>query len=570
MKKILYTISLLFLTLAISYGQVSPNWQGVLRDKDNKPIANKKVSVRFTVSQGGSPLYQEVHTAQTSTLGLINLQICKGTKLSGDCKNIGGNPGGNPVMLKVELDPNGGSSFKDYGTSAIGGNFFARYAMQAINDQVDDADADPQNEIQSLSVEEGKILKLSKGGGEVVVDADTANELQTLSIQGNLLTISKGNSIRIPRSGSDADADPTNELQMLVRDGDKIKLEPRGGFVTDQYEDADADPTNEFQTLSLDGTELTLSNGNTIDLKSLQKQPDTIWSENNKIVWWQDVTGNKRLQFGTGGLRHFQGGGTHVSTFQSNNVQDYFKWNTLDFMPNSSYYKKGMYMVEHPDWYHGDYWQIDENKLVEMRLIHPQSGSTNGFSISQMFFSSADPDGTQLYDVLISGAGFGSIYLLNPTNPSTAIAGMDVSNGKSRIFAQQKNFVVDDPKDASKQIWYASLEGPEAAMYDRGTSKLSSGTAFVPYKDHFISLAADGTFTISVTPLSKDSKGLAIVKKTKEGFYVQELFEGTGSYTFDWEVKAVRKGYEDFKVIRDKQASTIENIRKENAETLTK
>ena len=56
--------------------------------------------------------------------------------------------------------------------------------------------------------------------------------------------------------------------------------------------------------------------------------------------------------------------------------------------------------------------------------------------------------------------------------------------------------------------------------------------------------------TVSITPLSADSEGIAVVEKTNSGFKVKELRRGTGNYQFDWEVKCIRKGYEDYKVIR--------------------
>jgi hypothetical protein len=57
--------------------------------------------------------------------------------------------------------------------------------------------------------------------------------------------------------------------------------------------------------------------------------------------------------------------------------------------------------------------------------------------------------------------------------------------------------------------------------------------------------------TIMLTPLSADSKGLAVVEKSTSGFSVRELSNGTGSYAFDWEAKCIRKGYEDYKVIQE-------------------
>jgi len=57
---------------------------------------------------------------------------------------------------------------------------------------------------------------------------------------------------------------------------------------------------------------------------------------------------------------------------------------------------------------------------------------------------------------------------------------------------------------------------------------------------------------VTLTPLDAASKGLAVVEKTATGFIVKELGGGTGNYQFDWRVEGVRKGYEDFEVIRDK------------------
>lgn len=55
---------------------------------------------------------------------------------------------------------------------------------------------------------------------------------------------------------------------------------------------------------------------------------------------------------------------------------------------------------------------------------------------------------------------------------------------------------------------------------------------------------------MQVTPLSAESKGLAVVEKSLEGFVLRELFRGTGTYDFNYMVMAVRKGYENYRVIR--------------------
>ena len=56
--------------------------------------------------------------------------------------------------------------------------------------------------------------------------------------------------------------------------------------------------------------------------------------------------------------------------------------------------------------------------------------------------------------------------------------------------------------------------------------------------------------TITVTPLSAESLGLAVVEKRPDGFVVRELFEGMGTYSFDYIVMSVKRGMEDWEVRR--------------------
>jgi hypothetical protein len=124
-----------------------------------------------------------------------------------------------------------------------------------------------------------------------------------------------------------------------------------------------------------------------------------------------------------------------------------------------------------------------------------------------------------------------------------------------RIQAAVKNFVVDHPNDPSREIVYASLEGPEAAMYTRGTAQLVNGQATIVLPEHFRLMAVESSMTVTVTPLSENSNGLAITSKNLNGIIVKELMRGDGTYAFDWEVRCVRKGYEDYQVVRDKAAA---------------
>ena len=56
--------------------------------------------------------------------------------------------------------------------------------------------------------------------------------------------------------------------------------------------------------------------------------------------------------------------------------------------------------------------------------------------------------------------------------------------------------------------------------------------------------------------------GLAAVEKRNDRVIVSELGNGTGSYDFSYTIMAVRKGYEDYQVIRPSTESNpaVEDI----------
>jgi hypothetical protein len=130
-------------------------------------------------------------------------------------------------------------------------------------------------------------------------------------------------------------------------------------------------------------------------------------------------------------------------------------------------------------------------------------------------------------------------------------AGMYVApNGTGVIYADLKQFRMANPNEPGTEIRYACLEGPEAAAYLRGTGHLVDGRAEIKFPDHFVAVASSVGMTMQLTPLSGDSKGLAVVEKRADGFVVTELLGGKGAYGFDYNVMAVRKGHEDYKVIQ--------------------
>ena len=133
---------------------------------------------------------------------------------------------------------------------------------------------------------------------------------------------------------------------------------------------------------------------------------------------------------------------------------------------------------------------------------------------------------------------------------------MFVNGSDQRVISGDvKNFSMDHPSQEGKEIWFACIEGPEVAAYARGTASLINGEAIVDLPSYFSEIVEEEGITLTITPLSADSKGIAVVAKSVDQFSVKELFQGDGNYQFDWEIKAVRSGFENYKVVRDKEKS---------------
>ena len=175
---------------------------------------------------------------------------------------------------------------------------------------------------------------------------------------------------------------------------------------------------------------------------------------------------------------------------------------------------------------------------------------TNG-GIVQTF----GPNGNlnSLMSSTINNTNNGAVGVFDENGAVQAIMYVNASGQGILELSGVKSFVMQHPEKADKNIVYACIEGPEAGAYERGTAVLQNGEAFVPFSDHYRLVANAETMTVLLTPAAWDTYGLAVVEKTETGFKVKELKGGTGNFSFDWEVKCVRKGFENYEVVRDKR-----------------
>ena len=108
------------------------NYQGVARDLSGTALVAKNISVKASILDGsltGTVVYAETHAIATNQFGLFTLSIGTGTVASGIFANTNWATGNK--YLKIEIDPNGGSSYTLAGTTQLLSVPYAMYAAKA-------------------------------------------------------------------------------------------------------------------------------------------------------------------------------------------------------------------------------------------------------------------------------------------------------------------------------------------------------------------------------------------------------------------------------------------------------
>lgn len=112
------------------YSQIpqSFSYQAVIRNSTGQPIASQSVKIQITLTDavGTATHYKETHTTTTSPLGLVTLNIGGGTLVSGNFSTVPWS--GGAVYIKVEVDPAGGTTYTNLGSTKLTSVPFALYA----------------------------------------------------------------------------------------------------------------------------------------------------------------------------------------------------------------------------------------------------------------------------------------------------------------------------------------------------------------------------------------------------------------------------------------------------------
>jgi len=209
MKQFFIVLAAIFLNCSL-FAQVPQkmSYQAIVRNATGELVKAKKINIRVSILQGsatGTVVYVETDTTTTNNNGLANIQLGAGKVVSGIFSTI--NWANGPFFIKTETDLAGGTNFTLTGVTQFLSVPYAFHAKTVEIDNVTDADADPANEIQTLS-KTGNTVTLSKNGGSITdavddADADPLNEIQTISLNGNNLVLSNnGGSVTLPTTGN--------------------------------------------------------------------------------------------------------------------------------------------------------------------------------------------------------------------------------------------------------------------------------------------------------------------------------------------------------------------------------
>jgi hypothetical protein len=175
--------------------------------------------------------------------------------------------------------------------------------------------------------------------------------------------------------------------------------------------------------------------------------------------------------------------------------------------------------------------------------------SQNGVGVMGQTCVSTSGTGVAAYQFVCNISPFGpNTYALL----ATRVSGSDYSfygNGNAKVTGTltvtgTKSFVEPHPTDATKEIRFVSLEGPESGVYFRGKGQIVNGFARIQVPESFRMVAAEDGMTVNLTPTG----GLAVLGVVRTG--LDELVvQGSKDVAFFYLVNGLRRAYKDFNPI---------------------
>jgi hypothetical protein len=250
MKKYLLICVAFFSLNAMAQAPEGINYQAVVRDLAGATITNAPVGLKLALLQGsstGTIVYEESFSTFSNDFGLVNVVFGEGTVINGSFTTVDWSNG--PYFIEVAADVTGGTAYSVLGSQQLMSVPYALYAKSAENSFSGD-----YNDLINQPTVPTLTSQLTNDSGFITspddADADPTNEIQDISLTGNSLTISGGSTVDL------------TSIQLTEAQVDAYVA--NNGYLTTEV---DGSTTNELQTLSVSGDSLTLSNtGGTVAL----------------------------------------------------------------------------------------------------------------------------------------------------------------------------------------------------------------------------------------------------------------------------------------------------------------
>ena len=204
--KVLLNLTVILL-LTINFGLSTINaqtpenfkYQAVIRNTTGNILANKVIGFQFSILQNSTTVYTETFIDTTNQYGLVNINIGDGTVVNGNFSNIDWST--DTYFLKVEIDETGGANYTELGISKLNSVPYALYAKKAEN-----SFSGNYTDLSNKPTIPVNTSDLTNNSGFITnaddADADTTNELQVLNFSNDTLYLSDGGQVYMGAYGN--------------------------------------------------------------------------------------------------------------------------------------------------------------------------------------------------------------------------------------------------------------------------------------------------------------------------------------------------------------------------------
>jgi len=122
-------------------------------------------------------------------------------------------------------------------------------------------------------------------------------------------------------------------------------------------------------------------------------------------------------------------------------------------------------------------------------------------------------------------------------------------DGNGNLYCTGSKNAIVKIDGGGRRVSLAAIESPKNWFEDFGSAQLVDGVAVVTLEPDFAQTVNTET-DYKVFPVPNgDCKGLYVTRKTATSFEVRELGGGTSNVSFDYRITALRKNYENIRLL---------------------